>query len=808
MLYQITDPTKMIETLSSLLLKDRSDLSRALVFVPTRRAGRKLEEVLAEKLGGAAMMPKIVGLGEGDGEDEHDAVSNTERKIVLAKLLLSVAAAVGVKSGFSGALSVAGELAALSDYLENEGVDARAIDWPGLISDARKAALMNVLATLDFGRPTAPEARNRGIRNWQKHLGEYERVFCMGSTASVRPTRDLMQKISEMPNGYVILPGLLQDFADIGRADPYWSIKQFLAGRRPETIDVGGGKIQFFNSCFDNDLSGKKLETPGHVTRVDCNTESEEANVVAAVSAMARNAGGKVLVITPDSAGEQRIRSAMDGYALSVDSSGGTPLARTEIGRLATLAFDYVLGAEKKPSIDADIAKIAETKRLGELKYGGCLLDFISDSLEKLDYKTADRDKAALFFDKVSGLSEIVKKYDLDAESAAELLKDMLQSESVRAPMAADYDVAVLGTAESRMQTADVVILTGLNEGMFPGDGFRHSWLPRNIAKKIGLPSSDSKVSLMALDFMTLSCGKKVYWTRSKMAGGTETTPSRFLSRVSVRCDVRQGSDILAAVRSLDDIPSAPVDAAPPIVKYSGDYYATWLEDLIHNPYRFYARHVLRLRKNPDIGDEAGAREFGTMVHDVLKSAAESGIKSEQEIARMLCGEALKYIGKENVLFRFWQSRFGEIARAVSELLNNGASATAEEKIETTYLGRRMLAIADRIENGSRVIDYKTGGVPSDSQLGLGKDENCTMPQLPLEAKILRDNGAPDVRMAFLSLRKNHAGLAEYTAEQTAKAISAVEKKLKVILNIEKYERPEYVEEKYSDFDDLCRAGD
>jgi hypothetical protein len=27
-------------------------------------------------------------------------------------------------------------------------------------------------------------------------------------------------------------------------------------------------------------------------------------------------------------------------------------------------------------------------------------------------------------------------------------------------------------------------------------------------------------------------------------------------------------------------------------------------------------------------------------------------------------------------------------------------------------------------------------------------------------------------------------------------------------LNMEKYERPEYVDDKYSDFDDLCRAGD
>ncbi|MDR1071820.1 MAG: PD-(D/E)XK nuclease family protein [Rickettsiales bacterium] len=809
MICQTNDPATLIETLASLISKDGSDFYDALVFVPTRRAGRKLERILAEKSGGAAMMPKIVGLGEGDEEAaDEDFVGNTERKVVLAKLVMSVADNVGVKSGFSGALAVAGELTTLADYLENEDLDARKIDWPALVPDARKAAFMNTISALDFGRPTATEARNRGIRSWGGKLGNYSRVFCAGSTASVKPTRDLMQKISEMPNGYVVLPGLLQNFDDMGRADPYWSIKQFLNGRRPETIDAGGNKIGFFNSCFDNDLSGKKPVAPDNIVRVDCDTESEEANVAAAVSAMAKAAGEKVLIITPDSAGGQRIESALSRRGLSMDSSGGASVARTEIGRLALLVFDYVLGAEKKEVVAADISKLADAARLGDLKYSGSLFDFIMGAFEKLDYRTSEAGEARAFFDVVSELSEIAGKYELDAESVRELLDDSLRKASVRAPMMQDPDVAILGTAEARMQTADVVVLTGLNEGMFPGDGFRHSWLPGNIAGKIGLPSPDSKVSLMALDFMTLSSGKKVYWTRSRMSGGSETVPSRFLSRVSVRADVRRGPDILAAVRAMDDVPYAPLDSTPPAAKYNKEYYATWLEDLIHNPYRFYAKRILRLRRNPDIGDDAGAREFGTLVHDVLRRAAENGVKSEAEISAMLNAGALKYIGKENLLLRFWQNRFGGIARAVSELLNSGAAATAEEKIETTYLGRRLLAVADRIEEGRRAIDYKTGTVPSDSQLGLGKDANCTMPQLPLEAMILRDRGARGAEMAFLSLGKNRAGLVEYDPEQTTRAIAAVESKLKVILNMEKYERPEYVDEKYADFDDLCRAGD
>ena len=78
----------MIETLASLLLKDGS-LEDALVFVPTRRAGRALEKALANASGGAAALPKIVGLGEGDDDEPGaDVVGDAERKAVLAQLLL------------------------------------------------------------------------------------------------------------------------------------------------------------------------------------------------------------------------------------------------------------------------------------------------------------------------------------------------------------------------------------------------------------------------------------------------------------------------------------------------------------------------------------------------------------------------------------------------------------------------------------------------------------------------------------------------------------------------------------------------
>ena len=814
MICQTTDPTRMLETLASLICKDGGDLSDILAFVPTRRAARALERILCERAGGAAMLPKIVPLGEGDDSEEPiDVVSAAERKIILSKLLAAAAGAVGVPGGFAGALAVAGELLTLRDYLENEGIDIRDIDWRDLMPDGRKAKFLDAIKDIDPG-PTAAAVRNRGIAAWQNRLGDYRAVFCAGSTASVKSTHGLMAAIAGLPNGCVVFPGMVRDLSDIGRADPYWSIKKFLrqTGLPIETIDVGGAeKIAFMNDCFDNAFAGKKLKAPGNIRRIDCDTESEEAAVAAALSARARREKKSVLIITPDSAGEQRIKAALAEYGLWVDSSAGTPLCATPVGRFALRLFDYMCGTENKDVIAADLSR--DRKVLDGLAWNGNLSDFITGAMKRLDYWIAADAAADLFFTRVAELSDVLARYDLDANAAALMLTETLKAESVRPPMSGDYDVKILGTAESRMQTADAVIITGLSDGMFPSNGFEHDWLPRNIAHKIGLPSSDSKVSLMALDFMTLSCGREVYWTRSKMAGGSESVPSRFLSRVGVAAEIETGADILAAVRARDMVPLCPLDRTPPRVGYAGDYYATWLESLVHNPYLFYARHILRLRRRPDVGDEVGAREFGTLVHGVIERCARAGIADAEKIVALMTDAALKYVDGKSVLFRFWRNRFREMAPEIAKML--AAPAAIEETIRMTWNGRNLIAKADRIEGGNKVIDYKTGSVPSDAQLGLGKEEDCTMPQLPVEAMILRDShsGAPasetPVSMAFLSLKKNNVGMRDYDAEETARAIKAVEKKLNFILNKDVYARPaHYLDEKYREFDDLGRADD
>ena len=206
------------------------------------------------------------------------------------------------------------------------------------------------------------------------------------------------------------------------------------------------------------------------------------------------------------------------------------------------------------------------------------------------------------------------------------------------------------------------------------------------------------------------------------------------------------------------------------------DVYVTELEHLIHNPYSFYVRHILRLRVLDDYWVGVDARDFGNLVHDVIEHAVD--LRPDVLVAEM-DRRALERLGAGSVIFHFWHKRFVEIAPVIANELASVENAYAEIGGCVKIAGRNVRARADRIWDGG-VMDVKTGAAPTKSQLAQGN-----MPQLPLEAYILQQGGFPiktSVQsrapiMRFLQLRNNDVRVIEYDSEKTAEMMrTAVEK--------------------------------
>lgn len=804
------------------------DVADMLIFLPSRRAVRTVEKMIAEKSGGVAILPRLVALGEGvdeadleNAESAPDVISNMERVAILTRLI----AADANVGNLTTALAVAHDLVRMQDYLENEGVDAATIDWTSLVDEKfashfqSKAKILGILSSFmekyACGRVTSTTARNRDIRAWINQLDKYKLVIVCASTASVPATADLMANVAGIPHGRIILSGKIDGrVADFELdTNPYNSEYKFLSriGVAPADvclIDVGASKIDFMNYAFGNDCANSAVDTGlENCHLITAPREEVEAEIVAEIAARAVAEEKSVLVITPDAAGNQRIAGALRNRGVMADFSGGVSGAMTAPGRAILNLLDTWI-EQKSNLFDKLYAE-----------HHGDLFDTIAAIvdlyLSQMQPKFVAEDNVEIWI-AIREMSNALKVagINLTLVDARAFVADVLSGVSVRGAMNDGAGAVVLGTIESRMQTADVVILTGLNEGMFPSRGYENAWLPRAVAEKIGLPSPNRKVSLQALDFMNLSCGKCVYWLRSVIAGGVQTTESRFISRVIARRGAfNTDTEILDAVLARDDVPYKPLDYSAPTPPADwSDVYVTELEHLIHNPYSFYVKHILRLRVLDDYWDGVDARDFGNLVHDVVERATD--LRPDALVAEM-DRRALEKLGAGSVIFHFWHKRFVEIAPVIANELTSVQNAYAEIGGSVKIAGRNVRARADRIWDGG-VMDIKTGAAPSKSQL-----EQGNMPQLPLEAYILQSGGFPIKTsalsrapiMRFLQLKNNDARVIEYDAEKTAEMMRAAVDKVTELFNIYSaggagYEYRETGNQKYKLYDDLARVRD
>ncbi|MBR2510606.1 MAG: hypothetical protein IKB59_00375, partial [Alphaproteobacteria bacterium] len=88
-IFYATNPARMSDALWKIMMQSGVDVPDMLIFLPSRRAVRTVEKMIAEKSGGVAILPRLVPLGEGaDDLDEDeirpDVISDMERVIVLA----------------------------------------------------------------------------------------------------------------------------------------------------------------------------------------------------------------------------------------------------------------------------------------------------------------------------------------------------------------------------------------------------------------------------------------------------------------------------------------------------------------------------------------------------------------------------------------------------------------------------------------------------------------------------------------------------------------------------------------------------
>ena len=270
-IFNVSNPMCMMNALWEKIQNYKDDFQKVLIFLPSRRAVRAVERKIVEMVGHAVVLPNLVPLGSGveDCEDDiNDTVSNQERVILLARLLSMDANVKNIMT----ALPIARDFIRMQDYLNNEGIDIRDINWSDLIDEKysnhfqNKAQILDILKQLPDDRKTSTQKRNDDIRAWINFLDKYELVVVCGSTGSVPATCDLMCEIAQRDNGVIILSGKISgDVVDfVMDTNPYNAEYKFLqrlnlSGADVQTIYVGDDVvINTMNIAFGN--SGQHID--------------------------------------------------------------------------------------------------------------------------------------------------------------------------------------------------------------------------------------------------------------------------------------------------------------------------------------------------------------------------------------------------------------------------------------------------------------------------------------------------------------------------------------------------------------------
>jgi ATP-dependent helicase/nuclease subunit B len=318
----------------------------------------------------------------------------------------------------------------------------------------------------------------------------------------------------------------------------------------------------------------------------------------------------------------------------------------------------------------------------------------------------------------------------------------------------------ILGPLEARLLSFDLLVLGGLNEGTWPLDVAADPWMSRPMRKAFGLPAPERRIGLAAHDFAQACAAPTVVLTRATRVEGTPTVPSRWLQRlravlraaqlpieIGTRVELTHWRDALDRAAPL---PAAgPPAPCPPVRARPRQLSVTEIEKWLRDPYAIYARHVLKLEKLEPLDADPGAAERGQIVHEALHAFVDKfpgalpgdAVERLLEIGRREFGPALARPG----VWAFWWPRFEAIARWFvtheAERRREAVPLVAEGHGTLVLAGPAgdftLTARADRIDrlaDGSlAIIDYKTGGVPTKSDIVAG-----LAPQLPLEAAIAR----------------------------------------------------------------------
>jgi ATP-dependent helicase/nuclease subunit B len=321
----------------------------------------------------------------------------------------------------------------------------------------------------------------------------------------------------------------------------------------------------------------------------------------------------------------------------------------------------------------------------------------------------------------------------IDARAFPAFLQTMADAVAVRPPQGGHPRVFIWGLIEARLQQTDLVVLGGLNEGVWPSLPAPDPWLAPAIRAQLSLPGLERRIGLEAQQFAAGLGGPDVLLTRARRDARAPAVASRFWLRlVAMTGGIAPHGPLQHWADGLDRphefAPAERPAPRPPVEDRPKKIAVTKLDRLKADPFAFYADAMLKLRVWDSVDADPSAAWRGSAVHKVF----EEWIKldgCDPALLRPRAEKLLRDTAAHPVLRAMWTPRLLEaidwVAAEVQLDLDKGRRPVLAERrgiIDVAEI--KLEGTVDRIDrliDGTlAIVDWKTGKPPSKKAVAEG----------------------------------------------------------------------------------------
>ncbi len=657
-------------------------------------------------------------------------------------------------------------------------------------------------------------------------------IILAGLDGYIPAISGLISKIKSYDKGYVILNGFIPGDSAPGCSHPNYLLSQLADSKIFEKISALTSKEHIITNIMSNQSFQDRPMGQYDLSYINLIESSTLSDEVVSVSLVVRKSledkNKKIAVVTSDDNFSRMLKQQLMRWNIVVDCAGGIPFIDTLSGRL----LKCLLNIELPSASEISFLSIVKHPLVKLYNASHTQLLRIINSIEVKWRKThskQDNDFTATEMNLLQSYTDIVTPFinlkregthslttwlhahikvceELSAPAPGKeselwnsahngkelaavikqlfnssehfplltyteyknIIIDVLSQSTIRDAVS-HKRLRLLSPLQALYEDFDIVILSGLNEGIWPAYDQSNRLMNRTMGMELGLPDPQILVGRSAFFFAQALHSDKVYISYANTRDGSPAKPSRWVLKLKAFAQfigaVEQISpdiNLLYLKNKLNyvekiaqyNLPKPSPDLSLRPVRLS----VSAIETLLNDPYQIYAKYILHLNNLEDLSATVSSASFGTWVHAVLEHATIEKNYSADNLTKIADKFMPDITDEYQVL---WRTNFNSFVHWIAQELTKRSHNATVWSVESTmqgkfYCGARQFDIigkADRIDvlaDGSyEIIDYKTGVIPSKNDV-----ESLQAPQLPLLALLLiKNNNCAVSKLTYIALK-------------------------------------------------------